>query len=332
MLKSTYILAIMSPDGRSVRQIAVGRWCLKLLYISLFTVIISALGGISYGFFSKSSHQAIEQKNANLNEKVQTLQAKLDSEKSTMDEIKRMADKVRSGLGIDAEKEGVLGQGGFGFGANSLEDSESSEAIVDTYSTSHLEAYPSEKPDSLSTRVAKAKAAIEPVYEYVEKEEKRLKETPSVLPIIAPEDGEEKIYWYTSGYGPRPNPITRRREFHTGLDIATKKDTPIIAAAHGIVSYRGYHRLLGNMIRVKHPSAKMETVYGHMRKFADDMSVGKNVARGEVIGYVGTSGRSTGYHVHYGVWETEKDYEIWDSKEGRWINPANSIFGHWPGQ
>ena len=136
-MKNTYILAIMSPDGRSVRQIAVGRWCLKLLYISLFTVIISALGGISYGLFSKSSHQAIEQKNANLNEKVQTLQAKLDSEKSTMDEIKRMADKVRSGLGIDAEKGGVLGQGGSGFGANSLEDSESSEAIVDTHCTSH---------------------------------------------------------------------------------------------------------------------------------------------------------------------------------------------------
>ena len=330
-MKSTYILAIMSPDGRSVRQISVGRWCLKLLYIFLFTVVVSALGGISYGLFSKASHQAIEQKNANLKEEVQILQAKLDSEKRTMDEIKRMADKVRSGLGIDAEAEGMIGQGGSGFGADSQEDS-GSAAIVDTNSTSHIEVYPAENPDSLSTRVAKAKAAIEPVYEYVEKEEKRLNETPSVLPIIAPEDGEEKIYWYTSGYGPRPNPITRRREFHTGLDIATKKDTPIIAAAHGVVSYRGYHRLLGNMMRVKHPSAKMETVYGHMSKFADGMSVGKRVVRGEVIGYVGTSGRSTGYHLHYGVWETENDYEIWDSKEGRWTNPANSIFGHWLSQ
>lgn len=331
-MKSTYILAIMSPDGRSVRQISVGRWCLKLLYIFLFTVIISALGGISYGLFSKASHQAIEQKNANLKETVQTLQAKLDSEERTLDEIKRMADKVRSGLGIDVETKGALGQGGSDFGANSLEDSESSEVIFDTNSTSLLEIYPSENRDSLSARVAKAKAAIEPVYEYVVKEEKRLNETPSVLPILAPENGEDKVYWFSSEYGPRTNPITRRREFHTGLDIVTKKDTPIIAAAHGIVSYRGYHRLMGNMIRVKHPSAKMETVYGHMSKFADGMSVGKKVVRGEVIGYVGTSGRSTGYHLHYGVWETDKDYENWNSKKGSWINPVKSIFGHWPSQ
>ncbi|MDE0043694.1 MAG: M23 family metallopeptidase [Candidatus Poribacteria bacterium] len=331
-MKSTYILAIMSPDGRSVRQISVGRWCLKILYIFLFTVIVSALGGIGYGLFSKASHQAIEQKNANLKERVQFLQTKLDSEESTMDEIKRMADKVRSGLGIDAETEGALGQGGYGFGANPLEDSESSEAIVDTNSSSDSEVYPSEKPDSLSTRVAKAKAAIVPVYEYVVNEEKRLSETPSVLPIIAPENGEEKVYWFSSEYGPRTNPITRRREFHTGLDIVTKKNTPIIAAAHGIISYCGYHRLLGNMIRVKHPTAKMETVYGHMSKFADGMSLGKKVARGEVIGYVGTSGRSTGYHLHYGVWETDKEYKDWDSKEGSWINPVKSIFGHWPSQ
>ena len=331
-MKSTYILAIMSPDGRSVRQISVGRWCLKLLYIFLFTVIVSALGGVSFGLFSKVSHEAVEAKNADLKKEVQTLQAELESDKGTMEEIKRMADKVRSGLGIDAEAEGMLGQGGSGFGANSLEDSESGEVIVDTGSTSQLVIYPSEKEDSLSARVAEAKAAIEPVYNYVIKAKKKLDETPSILPIIAPDDGEGKIFWYSSEYGPRLHPTTRRHEFHKGLDIATRKDTLIIAAAHGIVSYRGYHRILGNMVRVKHPSTKMETVYGHMSKFADGLRVGKKVARGQVIGYVGTSGRSTGYHLHYGVWVTERDYEVWVSKEGDWVNPAKSIFGHWPSQ
>ena len=234
-MKSTYILAIMSPDGRSVRQISVGRWCLKLLYIFLFTVIVSALGGVSFGLFSKVSHEAVEAKNADLKKEVQTLQAELESDKGTMEEIKRMADKVRSGLGIDAEAEEMLGRGGFGFGANSLEDSESGEVIVDTGSTSQLVIYPSEKEDSLSARVAEAKAAIEPVYDYVIKAKKKLDETPSILPIIAPDDGEGKIFWYSSEYGPRLHPTTRRHEFHKGLDIATWKDTLIIAAAHGIV-------------------------------------------------------------------------------------------------
>ena len=326
-MKNTYILAIMSPDGRSVRQISVGRWCLKLLYIFLFTVIVSALGGVSYGLFSRSSHEAVEAKNANLKKEVKSLKSELASEKTEMTEIKRMADKVSSGLGIDidTESEAGIAQGGSGFSANSLEDSESGETIVYTDSIPHLEVYNSETLDSLSARVAQAKAAIKPVYDYVVKEEKKLNETPSVLPIIVPEDGEEKIYWFSSKYGPRRHPTTRRREFHYGLDIATKEGTPVIATAHGTISYCSYHKLFGNMIRVKHPSAKMETVYGHMSKFADDMSVGKKVARGEVIGYVGTSGRSTGYHLHYGVW----DSEISTSGEGRWINPTDSIFGHW---
>ena len=323
----------MSPDGRSVRQISVGRWCLKLLYIFLFTVIISALGGLGYGFFYKASHETIELKNANLKKKVRTLQAELASEKKSMGEIKRMADKVSSGLGIDAETEGALGQGGSGFGASSLAVSESSEARVDTDSTSQTEVYPQgEITDSLSARVAEAEAAIKPVYDYVVKEEQKLNETPSILPIIAPDNGEGKVFWYSSEYGTRLHPTTRRREFHYGLDIATKRGTPIIATAHGIISDCGYNKLLGNMIRIKHPTAKMETVYGHMSKFADDVRPGKKVARGEIIGYVGTSGRSTGYHLHYGVWITERDYKIWQPAAGSWKNPKDSIFGHWKNQ
>lgn len=316
----------MSPDGVSVRQISVGRWCLKLFYIFLFTVVISALGGMGYGFFYKTSHEAIEHKNASLKAKVKSLESELESEQKSMEEIKRMADKVSSGLGIDAETDGVAEQqGGSGFGVNSPEYPDSSEFFAETDSTPHAVFSPSENPDSLRARVAEARAAIIPVYDYVRKDEQKLNETPSILPIIAPDNGEGKVFWYSSGYGRRLHPTTRRLEFHAGLDIATKKGTPIIAAAHGVISDFGYNKLLGNMVRIKHPAAKMETVYGHMSKFADDMRVGKRVARGEVIGYVGTSGRSTGYHLHYGV----KDYDVWQSSAGSWENPENSIFGHW---
>lgn len=331
-MKSTYTLAVMSPDGRSVRQISVGRWCLKLLYIFLFTVIISALGGMGYGFFYKASHEAIEHKNAKLKQTVKSLEAELESEKQSMEEIKRMADKVSSGLGIDAETERAPDQGGFGFGTNAFDDSEFGEEIVDTDSAPQLEVYHGEKSDSLSARVAEAEAAIKPVFDYVVKGEKKLNETPSILPIIAPDNGEGKVFWYSSEYGPRPHPITRRREFHSGLDIATRKGTPIIAAAHGTIAFFGYDKLLGNMVRVKHASAKMETVYGHMSEFADGLRLGKKVARGEIIGYVGTSGRSTGYHLHYGVWGTDKEYKIWNPAQGNWENPKDSIFGHWKNQ
>ena len=330
-MKSTYILAIMSPDGRSVRQISVGRWCLKLLYISLFTVIVSALGGVSFGLFSKVSHEAVAKSNVDLKQEVQSLQAVLKSKKIEMEEIKRMADRVSSGLGISAKTQG-LGQGGFGFNANQPEVSEQDNSGADTRADIPLQVNTSEEKESLGVLVAETRAAIEPVYDYVKKEVKKIDETPSILPILAPDDGEGHFYWFSSRYGWRPHPITKRLELHNGLDIATSKNTPIIAAAHGVVSHIGSDKLLGNMIRIKHPSKKMETIYGHMSKFAKGIDAGEKVVRGEVIGYVGTSGRSTGYHLHYGVWITDKDYKVWVSKEGNWVNPAEAIFDHWPSQ
>jgi len=104
--------------------------------------------------------------------------------------------------------------------------------------------------------------------------------------------------WVTSEFGLRSNPFGSRREFHTGIDIATKLGAPIQAPADGIVADVEKRPDLGLLIKIEHGRG-ISTLYAHL--FRSAVSKGQVVKRGEVIGYVGNSGRSTGAHLHYAV-------------------------------
>jgi hypothetical protein len=103
----------------------------------------------------------------------------------------------------------------------------------------------------------------------------------------------------TSDFGYRRHPILGESIFHEGLDIANQMNTQIYATADGIVKSAGYKNFYGNAVFLKHMDKQTETVYGHMNKIA--VKNGQFVKRGEVIGYMGSTGRSTGSHVHYEV-------------------------------
>jgi murein DD-endopeptidase MepM/ murein hydrolase activator NlpD len=104
--------------------------------------------------------------------------------------------------------------------------------------------------------------------------------------------------WISSDFGYRISPFTGRREFHNGLDIATREGTPIIAPADGVVTFAANKWLIGNMITIDHGHG-MVTQYGHLKEFV--AKKGDHVKRGQVIAKVGNTGRSTGPHVHYMV-------------------------------
>ncbi len=102
----------------------------------------------------------------------------------------------------------------------------------------------------------------------------------------------------TSSYGYRLSPFGYGRQFHSGIDIGAKRGTPIYATADGTVKFAGYQSGYGYVVHISHGYG-YTTVYAHMSKLAS--RVGQSVKRGDVIGYVGSSGRSTGPHVHYEV-------------------------------
>jgi len=114
--------------------------------------------------------------------------------------------------------------------------------------------------------------------------------TPSILPTYS--------IRVTSGFGYRSHPITGLRDYHKGVDLAGRLGQQIFAAADGVVVYAQYHYLLGNCVRIRHKYG-YETVYGHLQKFA--VKVGDTVKKRDIIGYMGSTGSSTGVHLHYGV-------------------------------
>jgi murein DD-endopeptidase MepM/ murein hydrolase activator NlpD len=104
----------------------------------------------------------------------------------------------------------------------------------------------------------------------------------------------------SSGFGMRKHPVLGYNKMHKGVDFAAPIGTPIYAAGDGVLEEVGRKGGYGNYIRVRH-SGNLKTAYAHMHKFAKGMSKGKRVSQGDVIGYVGTTGRSTGPHLHFEV-------------------------------
>lgn len=104
----------------------------------------------------------------------------------------------------------------------------------------------------------------------------------------------------TSGYGNRWHPILRRSKMHTGVDWAAPRGTPILAAGSGTIEQAGYKRYNGNYIRIRHANG-YQTAYSHLSRIAPGVRAGVKVRQGQVIGKVGSTGLSTGPHLHFEV-------------------------------
>ena len=109
----------------------------------------------------------------------------------------------------------------------------------------------------------------------------------------------------SSSFGMRKHPIDGFNKMHRGTDFAAPMGTPIMASGDGVIIRAKWCGGGGNCIKIKHNST-YQTVYAHMSKFANGMRVGRRVKQGQVIGYVGSTGKSTGPHLHYEVIENGK--------------------------
>ena len=129
------------------------------------------------------------------------------------------------------------------------------------------------------------------------------------VPSVYPAEG-----LLSSGFGTRKDPITGRRAMHQGVDISALPGKPVYATADGLVLRSGRIGQLGNAVYLSHGYG-LTTRYGHMSKLA--VESGQEVHRGDLVGYVGSTGRSTGYHLHYEVRE-----------DGRPVNPRAYMLDH----
>jgi murein DD-endopeptidase MepM/ murein hydrolase activator NlpD len=118
--------------------------------------------------------------------------------------------------------------------------------------------------------------------------------TPSIWPVAG---------WLSSSYGNRRDPFTGNSDFHPGLDISANSGEPVVATADGDVASATTNGNYGNLIEIDHGFG-ITTRYGHLSRFG--VLQGQRVRRGDVIGYVGSTGRSTSPHLHYEIWMNGK--------------------------
>ena len=133
-------------------------------------------------------------------------------------------------------------------------------------------------------------AKLDTVRKGVETRQALAAATPSIWPLVSG--------WLTSSFGSRADPITGEPEQHAGLDISADRGTPVHATADGTVESAGFNGGYGNSILLDHGFG-ISTRYGHLSGYA--ISVGQTVKRGQVIGYVGSTGHTTGPHLHYEI-------------------------------
>ena len=136
---------------------------------------------------------------------------------------------------------------------------------------------------------------LQEIIEFLNNQKEELAKLPTISPIADLES------WVTSGFGMRKSPFTGFREFHSGLDIFAPRGTPIMATGNGRVCFAGINGGLGKMVRIEH-NDRCETVYGHLSGY--NVEENQIVKRADIIGFVGNTGNSTGYHLHY---EIQKD-------------------------
>ncbi len=148
--------------------------------------------------------------------------------------------------------------------------------------------------NNLSLRLAFQSKSFNEITNLVKNKEKLLAAIPSIQPV-----SNKKLDRIASGFGYRIDPIYKDRRLHAGLDFTASTGTPIYATADGVVRDAGFNTGgYGNRVLIYHGFG-YETTYSHMYKIK--ARVGERVKRGEVIGYIGSTGKSTGPHLHYEV-------------------------------
>jgi murein DD-endopeptidase MepM/ murein hydrolase activator NlpD len=147
---------------------------------------------------------------------------------------------------------------------------------------------------SLKNRIAAQNASYKEIGHLINNKEKLLAGTPAIQPV-----SNKDLNRIASGFGHRIDPIYKTVKFHAGLDFTAPQGTPIYATANGVVKTAGFSDGgYGNHVVINHGYG-YETLYGHMYRIK--AKTGQSVKRGDLIGYVGSTGKSTGPHCHYEV-------------------------------
>ena len=267
----------------------------------LYGVVLSSLIIIFLSFTAGSpSEIALKNENEELFRQLQNTQEIIRDIDDRIDELATVDNELyRSMLGVEPipydERQAGVG------GANVY-------AEFDVYQaeTSDLLKWAAESLESIERRINIQKLSFEELKGFYNENQEKMRN----IPVIKPVSGV-----ILSGYGMRIHPAHRTRRMHHGVDFRARTGTPIYATGDAVVKQARRWGTYGNFIELDHGFG-FETRYAHLSKFADGVRTGSKIERGQIIGYTGETGVTTGPHLHYEV-----------RLNGKSVDPLNYLFG-----
>lgn len=260
--------------------------------ISVFFVGVFLAAGVYiliFYMFETPTVENLTSENQELKQQYTLLERRLESSIKIMNEIQnRDSNLYRVLLQMDPQKDTFLNKEVLAL---------SSPVIMKNTGDATLVSQLFNRLDSFDNKLLKQAISFNVIRETALHNKDKLDHTPSVLPINI------KDYTMSSGYGIRIDPVYKSHKFHAGLDFAADMGTQVFATADGKVSFADQKSGYGNCIDIDH-GYNYKTRYAHLSKIL--VSEGKEVKRGELIGLVGSTGKSTGPHLHYEVYFKDK--------------------------
>ena len=291
MAPRRYTVVIADRSTGTVRRVTIRLW--PSLAVAAGVLALPVLMGLGARWSAsseilhwRSTAASLEIENASYREATAQLSAQISALQSAVDDIgERAAVDPAASRAMDKLPAGVRtrAMGGNNPGAVA-------PAIISGSAFAQADAAFTVLSDILSmleTRLATVRTGVE-------RRQALAAATPSIWPVAG---------WLSSSFGNRRDPFTGNTDFHPGLDISADRGEPVLATADGTVTTSGYHGSYGNLVVLDHGFG-ISTKYGHLSRFA--VMTGQQIRRGDVVGYVGSTGRSTSPHLHYEVWVNDK--------------------------
>jgi len=285
---------ILSNTGSPVKQFSVSKTLLRILGVLITVCLVLSIYAV-YDYYTIKTNSGDNRKLqatifhqedeiAGQRMQIQKFAHEIADLKSELVGLNDFEKKIRIIANIEktADQDSL-----FGVGGSIPEDLDTKVPLTEKHNSLMREIH--KQTRQLDIASIRQREGFESLLNFLQDQRNLLSSTPAIRPTKG---------WVTSGFGYRKSPFTGLREFHKGLDIATRKGMPVIATADGIVSFTGAKGLMGRVVAIDHGHG-MVTRFGHLEKIVTKR--GQAVKRGDVIGHVGVSGRTTGPHVHYEV-------------------------------
>jgi murein DD-endopeptidase MepM/ murein hydrolase activator NlpD len=255
-------------------------------FVAAAFVTAALISYVAFQFIGSPKEKILQRQNENLKDKYDDLRENLVSIQKQMQELEKRDNDVYRAI----------------FEATPIPDSARAKELANQLEIAKVERMKDNELvnsiistlENLGSRVGAQKKSYDEIDKLVKNKEQLLSHTPAIQPV-----SNKDLNRIASGFGRRIDPVYKTPKFHAGLDFSAPQGTPIYATADGVILTAGNTgNGFGNHVVINHGYG-YETLYGHMVKVK--ASAGQSVKRGEVIGWVGSTGKSTGPHCHYEV-------------------------------